>query len=508
MNRLEALDPRASKATRIIVVGATLVLAAFLGSKASTIYLLLGIGAAGILILVRRPGLGLVALVGVSLALPLTVGTGSAVVLTPPVVFIPVMLAAWLVDGLFRKELRIPPSRALLPLVLFALSGLLSMGAGTIYWDPLIPKPGNLLLVQLGQWSIFALSGIVFLLAAHLGSRGRWLEWATWLFLAVGAVAVLEFYVPALERLLGLSSGHMTNRSMFWTWLAALATGQLFFNRRLAVWGRFGLVVLLAAGAYVLWFLQKEWTSGWLPFTTSALAVAGLWLYRRSRPAAVLAVVAGAIMVVLLFPVVFAHTGGEQEMSTSWGGRLFLYERTLDVVKDHPILGLGPASYRSYAAARPLSLGVGRAFYIDPRVSSHNNYIDIYAQMGVVGLGLFLWFLVEVALLGRRLAPRVQEGFQMAYVFGAIGGLAGTLVAMMLADWFLPFVYNIGFPGFRSSSLAWMFLGGLVALEGRYLAADEGSGPVLPESSNQKRSESGGASVGDGSSSGHLDGNH
>jgi len=35
----------------------------------------------------------------------------------------------------------------------------------------------------------------------------------------------------------------------------------------------------------------------------------------------------------------------------------------------------------------------------------------------------------------------------------------------MLADWFLPFVYNIGFAGFRTSALAWMFLGGLVALE-------------------------------------------
>ena len=43
--------------------------------------------------------------------------------------------------------------------------------------------------------------------------------------------------------------------------------------------------------------------------------------------------------------------------------------------------------------------------------------------------------------------------------------LAGTLVAMMLADWFLPFVYNVGFAGFRTSVVAWMFLGGLVALD-------------------------------------------
>ena len=56
-------------------------------------------------------------------------------------------------------------------------------------------------------------------------------------------------------------------------------------------------------------------------------------------------------------------------------------------------------------------------------------------------------------------------GFEDGYVHGALGGLVGSLVAMMLVDWFLPYVYNVSFRGFRTSALAWMFLGGLVALE-------------------------------------------
>ncbi|NMC78657.1 MAG: hypothetical protein GYA59_04775 [Chloroflexi bacterium] len=43
---------------------------------------------------------------------------------------------------------------------------------------------------------------------------------------------------------------------------------------------------------------------------------------------------------------------------------------------------------------------------------------------------------------------------------------------MMLADWMLPFVYNIGFPGFQASLLVWLFLGGLVAMS----AESEGEG--------------------------------
>lgn len=38
------------------------------------------------------------------------------------------------------------------------------------------------------------------------------------------------------------------------------------------------------------------------------------------------------------------------------------------------------------------------------------------------------------------------------------------IVAGMLGDWVIPFVYNIGLGGFRASVLGWLFLGGLVAL--------------------------------------------
>jgi hypothetical protein len=50
-------------------------------------------------------------------------------------------------------------------------------------------------------------------------------------------------------------------------------------------------------------------------------------------------------------------------------------------------------------------------------------------------------------------------------VFAGLAGLVGSLVAAALGDWLLPFVYNIGINGFRTSVLGWLFLGGLVALE-------------------------------------------
>jgi O-antigen ligase len=320
-------------------------------------------------------------------------------------------------------------------------------------------------LVQLGQWGIFALSAVIFLLAGDLGQRGRWLEMAVWTFLALGTVVIVEFYLPPLRRLLGWSSPVMASRSMFWTWLPALAAGQLLFNRRLRLLARLWLVVLLAAAAYVVWFRLNDWVSGWAPFTVAAMAAVWLRVWQRNRTGGMFVGLFLIVLAVILYPLVFTHAGGQSELDLSWGGRQTLYQVVLDVVKDHPVLGLGPAAYRYHAMTRWLSLGVGRALYLDPRVSSHNNYIDLYAQLGLVGLGLFLWFLIEVGRLGWRLAPHFRRDFQEGYVQGALAGLVGTLVAMMLADWFLPLVHNIGFPGFRTSALAWMFLGGLVALE-------------------------------------------
>jgi hypothetical protein len=85
--------------------------------------------------------------------------------------------------------------------------------------------------------------------------------------------------------------------------------------------------------------------------------------------------------------------------------------------------------------------------------------------MGIVGLLVFVWLASTLGRLAWRLKDRFSSGFEAAYVYTGIAGLAGTLVGGLLGDWFLPFVYNIGLQGFRSSAMAWLFLGGLVALD-------------------------------------------
>ena len=130
----------------------------------------------------------------------------------------------------------------------------------------------------------------------------------------------------------------------------------------------------------------------------------------------------------------------------------------IQIAKTNPILGLGFANYYWYTPLYPIR-GYAVSF------NSHNNYVDIIAETGVVGLVCLLLFFWQVGWLGWRLRKQAPSGFAQAYVYGALGGLAGMVVTGMFGDWVLPFFYNIGLNGFRSSMLGWLFLGGLVSIE-------------------------------------------
>ena len=199
-----------------------------------------------------------------------------------------------------------------------------------------------------------------------------------------------------------------------------------------------------------------------LPFTALTVATIAWLRWPRLRWIVILVFLA-MLLTGFLFSALFEFAGGEAEWAESGGSRLVLIGRVLEVTMRNPITGLGPGSYRLYAGMEPLSYGP--AYWISPQINSHNNYVDLFAHVGVLGLALFSWFAIELARLGLRLRTCFTQGFAAGYVNGALAAGFGALVLMMFADWILPFVYNIGFLGFQASVLVWLFLGGLVTLE-------------------------------------------
>jgi O-antigen ligase len=137
--------------------------------------------------------------------------------------------------------------------------------------------------------------------------------------------------------------------------------------------------------------------------------------------------------------------------------RLELPPIMYQIFSANPVFGVGFGNYHFYS-----QLFAIRGWYVP--LNSHNNYVDIFIQTGIVGALAFVWFVWEMVILMLRLRRDLEDGFSKGYVNAAIGGFAGMLAVGLLGDWFLPFVYNIGLNGFRASVVGWVFLGGVVAL--------------------------------------------
>jgi hypothetical protein len=415
------------------------------GNRISTLLFLLYVGLLVAVIFFRWPVLGLILTILGGMFIPFTGPSGLNVAEAG----VALMLGLWLLKMMVeQRRIRLIISRTTLPLIIFALISLLSFGIGQFPW---FLYAGHAPIdAQLGGLSIFILSIAAFLLVAHLVADVRWLGALTWTFIAFGTLYVLGRLVgwSGTDRIFhrGFSAG-----SMFWTWLVALVFGQILFNHHLRIHVRIVLAGILLATFYVAYVQASDWKSGWVPPLVAMLAILA---FRFWRPALLL-VPFGSI------PAYYAANlliGTDQY---SWGTRLDAWVIVTNIAKANPILGLGFSNYYWITPLFPIR-GYAVVF------NSHNQYIDILAQTGLVGLACFLWIFWEVGRLGWRLRQRVPEGFARAYVYGALGGLVGTLVAAALVDWVLPFVYNIGLTGFRASVLAWIFMGGLVSLEQMY----------------------------------------
>ena len=439
-----------STMVRLLVIAVVLLTSAYVVPRTSGIrlWLLLAIvPAIGIVVfLLKRPHWGIMALLPTALIVPFAIGTGTQTQIVMVVPLIGVLFGLWVLNMVVQRQVHIAHVRPLLPLFCLVVAVTLAFINGQLPWFSVRGAP---LAAQLGGLSIFLLSAAVLLLVAHQLDDVRWLRWLVWSFLGLGSLYALGQLTP-----LGAITGRIfpvgATGSLFWVWLTALAAAQALFNSNVQSRWRLALGAL-AAGALGIGLLNFEWKSGWLP-SLVALAVV-LWL-SVPRLRLWLLLIAGLAAAPYVLNAINALL---VEESYSWNTRLVAWRIVLEVAQVSPVLGLGPANYYFYTPLIPI-LGYRIKF------NSHNQYVDLIAQTGVVGLVCFLWFVGAMWRLAWRLFHRLPNGFERAYAAGVLGGTAGVLVAGMLGDWVLPFVYNVGLAGFRSSILAWLFWGGLVAL--------------------------------------------
>jgi len=422
-------------------------------------YVFLGLGGLAVVAFsLYRLEWGILVLILSTLVLRFSLSTGTSTPLVGSLLLTALLTGLWLIR-MFLEDRRLHwlPSPVNLPLVGFMAVCVLSYIWSDLWRDPLVYLWGNFTLVRLGALAVMLLSPAALLLVANRFRDERLLKILVGIFVVIGAVGIVVIRG-------GLNVPLINLRGLFPMWVVSLTLSQALFNRQLKDRYRWALGLLGGAWLFYELGLLGNWFSGWLPALVAFLVIAFL----RSRRLFLVLMVAGLLFAVANRDYLY-HATVDRAQEKGDFGRLDAWEVNWRVTKDHLFLGTGPAGYAAYYMS----------LFPQDAMATHNNYVDIVAETGLVGMGFFVWFLVAMGVTGRRAWRRVPRGgFLQALAAGCIGGYAGTLVAMSLGDWFLPFAYTQTIAGFEYTVWGWLFMGVLVGLShygGRLAAADRGA---------------------------------
>lgn len=359
-----------------------------------------------------------------------------------------VLLGCWLVVAARSGELRLRSSQVLWPLV----ASLAWMGVALAY------APNR----YEGYWYLFrwlpALP-IVVIGAATL----REPSWRRTLLLTIALTGALAALLGAVQTLTGWSPVEQAQRP-----------ASCFANRNMAV-----DFVLLTLSLAVAWALEapsrrQRWTAagavlvmlffiaatgcraGWL----SAAIQAGFWggylgwrwwrqgrdaeLWRRTGLLVVMAAVAvaAALFTPEVREVIFRRAkvpvakvieqvqqktpGDEQESSIVW--RIRTWRNTLAMIHDYPWLGVGLGNHKVLYPLYHRRGVVVKSFDEKRQLAHvHNDFLQLWAETGLVGVLLLLWLFVATAREYRANWARLVPGFPaltFALAPAVLGGLA------------------------------------------------------------------------------------
>jgi O-antigen ligase len=213
--------------------------------------------------------------------------------------------------------------------------------------------------------------------------------------------------------------------------------------------------VVLALSAIALTQTRSAWLGGFVSFLVLAFLLARLPRRRRrwnrrapSNPpaggilasgpplAAVLLALAALAWLVChteLSGPISARAATLTRMSDDEGAswRLRQWRVALSLAREHPLVGVGLGAYPLAAAPRlpqPIPLSLARSAGPNLSLNAHSLYLQMLAETGIVGLGLYLWTIFGFFTAGLRACQRRAYPFRSLVLVGCMAAVAGQVV--------------------------------------------------------------------------------
>jgi putative inorganic carbon (HCO3(-)) transporter len=90
--------------------------------------------------------------------------------------------------------------------------------------------------------------------------------------------------------------------------------------------------------------------------------------------------------------------------------RIAVYRNSLNMIKDHPFIGLGANTYmKNYKKYRePVEY---RNIVTKDYMYAHNNFLHMAAEIGLIGLGLFIWLLYKLFMECKDIYRKLEDDY-------------------------------------------------------------------------------------------------
>jgi O-antigen ligase len=353
-----------------------------------------------------------------------------------------------------------------IPGLVFVSMVLLSTLWSRFLLDPQVIINDRFLNVQIGTIGVTILSVLLTVMCFNLVRQVRTIRVCYWIFLGA-SLFYLPFYI--FESTLGANAASKVGPDdlsiqtlsrlinaggLFPLWFCAITTSLLLFARDLTRRQRILMFIGLGGWFFRLFVLTLARISGWLPVVVALLVV--LFIY--SRKWFFFLIIVTVVLIVFNYSMIYDAVVVSKEKEGTLSGetsRGNLLQQALTVAKDHPVLGTGPAGYANYYLT----------YFRDLALSTHNNYLDMLLQYGVLGLLAFMWLcfaMIKEVWWSSRCQTRGT--FEYGFTIGTFAGAIGMMPAMWLGDWVIPFAYNQTISGFNYTAHNWLWPGLAIAL--------------------------------------------
>lgn len=368
--------------------------------------------------------------------------------LLPIEVLVTALIGMWVVRRRLLQRSPLVRCSFMWPLFLLIPASFLSLAVGFTWFDPTIPLDHMKLSVAGGQIVILLwASGLCFVVANAADNQAT-IRQICRVILWLASPAILLVVVPFEAR-----------RFLDWTMVFALPAASLaaaeFFDTTSVVRRAWLALLVVAPLAYGL---ATDKAFFYVYVVISTLVIVALRARRMLLPLAMVAI-AGYLLVsaavadsmVPSFVQGLIRNETAQQSLGGRGGRGQLILDGLRIWARYPIAGVGPGNNYPYML-RYSTLG-----------TSHNQYVNLLMELGLIGFACFAVFAVRASLSGWRLWRRARDPFHRRLALAWLGLFAAMLAGGFFGDFMLPSIRNGGIELFGLYYVQWIVLGLVVA---------------------------------------------